>query len=143
MTSAPRIRRAHVLVHASLMEGGAQVIIEALTAGTHRAWSSAGVFTTVGVIHGGSSGETAEGRLLDNRDRSMMFAPPRDTSLPSTTAAPPAPPDAVTTTALPGTVISQAPFIPDWMLYLIWGLLAIVMLALFIILAVVLKIKRF
>lgn len=29
-----RIRRAHVLVHASLMEGGAQVIIEAITAGT-------------------------------------------------------------------------------------------------------------
>lgn len=54
-----------------------------------------------------------------------------------------APPPAYTPPAVPETAVSQFPAIPDWMIYFIGALLAIVMLSLIIILAVVLKIRRF
>ena len=114
--------------------------VRALTASTKSGWSSAGVFTTVAaplpttVVSSG----LPEARLLTGQDSMMNVAPPRYT--------PPLPPAAATespTTAVSSPGNYGLSGIPEWLIYFIGGLLAIVMLSLIIIFTVVLKIKRF
>lgn len=118
--------------------------VRAMTDNTRSAWSSTGVFTTLAAPSTAPeiTGEKPEIPLLENLDGnktspSSPGLPPPATSgefLVTPPAAPAAPPD---------TPVNPSQIIPGWMIYFIGGLLAIVMLALFIVLAVVLKIKRF
>jgi photosystem II stability/assembly factor-like uncharacterized protein len=115
--------------------------VQALSAGSQSPWSAVGVFTT-GVYDLAAEDPPEiqpEARLLGKQDTLMNLAQPRNT---------PSYPPAVTTT-VPVFISNPAPetnalnSVPAWLIYFIGGLLAIVMLALVIILAVILKIKRF
>ena len=121
--------------------------IRAITASTHSTWSSTGVFTTLEQPSSAAdkTGKIPEVRLLDDQEK----APPPATQdkaiqpVPSATQIIPSPAPAVppaVPTVMPANQLME---IPNWMLYFIGGLIAIVMLALLIVLAVVLKIKRF
>jgi hypothetical protein len=123
--------------------------VRATTASTSSAWSSAGVFTT----------ESAP--AVDNAPSTVTPAPTQPiledtlaTLTPSKNAftLPAAlspeefrllPTSTPTQSPVQTTIVSQLPDMPNWIIYLIGGLFAIVFLALIIVLAVVLKIKRF
>ena len=110
--------------------------VRAINAGTHSTWSSAGVFTTMDI----PTEAYLEGELPEGQDTMMLLSPAQKASteqlLPPSAATPSSP-------AEQATESSQLTTIPGWIIYLIGGLLAIVMMALVIILTVVLKIKRF
>lgn len=119
--------------------------VRAVSAGTHSPWSSTGVFTTMPPIPSNENPDkiVPEVRLLDGRDNLMSLSADRETPVltPETAAQILPPPVAPVTSAAIDT--GSLTVIPGWLLSLIWGLVGIVMLALIIILAVVLKIKRF
>jgi photosystem II stability/assembly factor-like uncharacterized protein len=120
--------------------------IRAISDGSHSPWSSAGVFITVSAPLPPSqpSKTLPEVRFLGKQDSAMNVAPPQNTPVLLPPAETPIfPPAAVTTVPAASPDVYQLSAVPVWLLYFIGGLLAIVMLALFIILAVVLKIKRF
>jgi photosystem II stability/assembly factor-like uncharacterized protein len=124
--------------------------IRAVTESTHSIWSSTGVFTTapLPLIDNRQEG-TPEIRLLESQNPMLLPAPSysaapltpaaRDISFPS---VPPSVPPAVTSTIFT-VVAGPAAEVPQWVVYFITGLLAIVMLALIIIFTVIIKIKRF
>ena len=120
--------------------------VRAISDGSHSPWSSAGVFTTITppISADQPSKTLPEVRFLGKQDSAMNIVPPQNTTLfPAPTATPLLPPAAVTPVPAASTDVYQLSAVPVWLLYFIGGLLAIVMLALLIILAVVLKIKRF
>jgi hypothetical protein len=121
--------------------------VRAVTANTHSGWSSTGVFMTVerpsSVVD--KSDKLPDVRLLDSREKTTTQTPLNTILQPSPPPSQIIPaPASVTPPPVPSsTVVSQLAEIPGWALYLIGGLLAIVMLALLIVLAVVLKMRRF
>jgi len=117
--------------------------VRATTAGTHSTWSSAGIFTTEAVppLFYEDFNDEAGVRLLDGQDSMMMLSPAKKTASAEPLLPPPASAAPPVTIRIPD-LNEQSP-VPNWIIYLIGGLLAIVFLALTIILAVVLKIKRF
>jgi hypothetical protein len=121
--------------------------VRAVTASTHSVWSATGIFTTLPIpLEEDYTNETPQIRLLDNPNPVTTLAPELITSPQSSATTQPSLPTsaspAVTTTIIT-TVALPAPEIPQWVIYFIGGLLATVILALFVILAAVLKTKRF
>jgi hypothetical protein len=121
--------------------------IRAVTANTHSMWSATGVFTTVSIpLDKDHEDDTPQLRLLVDQNTVTTPAPAKTTPLilpAATEQISPPPGSPMVTTTIITSVAAQTAEIPQWLMYFIGGLLAIVMLALVVILAVVLKIKRF
>ncbi len=118
--------------------------VRAVTASTHSGWSSTGVFMTLErpAALTEKSDKMPDVHLLDNQEK--VTTTPNNVPRPSPSPSPAALPTAsAPPTVPPAATVSQLADIPAWMLYFIGGLLAIVMLSLLIVLAVVMKIKRF
>jgi photosystem II stability/assembly factor-like uncharacterized protein len=126
--------------------------VRATSAGTTSSWSSVSTFTTEPAPLPVEIPPTAEPETTTSIEDSLIdLSVPRNTQetqqVPATVTLPP---EKITVTASPApaapsqaTVINQLPDLPSWVIYLVGGLLAIVFLALVIVLAVVIKIKRF
>jgi hypothetical protein len=122
--------------------------VRATNASTHSGWSSAGIFTTEPPP--AADNETSTGPPAPtpqkNQDKMTELTQSLNSQPVPTSPAPmqieppslPAP-----TSSLPLPNLSQPPGIPGWIIYLIGGLLSIIILALIVILAVVLKTSRF
>jgi photosystem II stability/assembly factor-like uncharacterized protein len=121
--------------------------VRATTESTRSAWSSSSVFTTESppVTDNETSTEPPSSITQINKDAMTELTHSLNTqSVPATPSPiqiePPSPP-APSSITLPN--LSQPPSIPGWIIYLIGGLLSIIILALIIVLAVVLKVRRF
>jgi hypothetical protein len=123
--------------------------VRATTASTSSAWSSAGVFTTESAPVTDDAPSTVtpaptqpilEDTLATLTPSKNVFTLPAALSPEEFRLLPTSIP---TQSPVQTTIVSQLPDMPNWIIYLIGGLLAIVMLSLIIVLAVVLKIKRF
>ena len=111
--------------------------VRALSGGSYSPWSATGVFTTASLElpPGHTTTTLPEARLLGKTDLQMNLNPMSKTPI----VPAPAETDTITVPApIPGGY--QLSAIPDW---LVGGLLVITVLSLVIILAVVIKIKRF
>ena len=123
--------------------------VRATTASTHSVWSSAGIFTTE--LPAAADNETLTAPpappALNNQDKmtelaQSLHSPPVSTT-PALMQIIPLSPPAPAQPPLPFPNLSQPPGIPGWIIYLIGGLLTIIILALIVTLAIVLKIRRF
>jgi photosystem II stability/assembly factor-like uncharacterized protein len=110
--------------------------VRAINASTYSAWSTTGVFTTVA-----APTETEAPGLPAGQVAAMIPEAPTPDVNP-TTPAPPTPPPASTLNGIAVPALSQPSNLAVWIIYLIGGLLAIVILSLVVILLIVLKIKR-
>jgi len=122
--------------------------VRATTSSTHSGWSSAGIFTTEPPPS--ADNETSTGPPAptpqNNQDKmTELTASLNSQPVPTIPALmqikPPSPPASQPSLPLPN--LSQPTGIPGWIIYLIGGLLSIIILALIVILAIVLKIRRF
>jgi photosystem II stability/assembly factor-like uncharacterized protein len=112
--------------------------VRATTDSTQSAWSSSSVFTTESPPS--TDNETPTEPPSSTSQKNQDGVAELTQSIKSQPApAPPMP--AQPAIQLPN--LSQPPGIPGWIIYLIGGLLSIIILALMVILAIVLKIKRF
>jgi len=121
--------------------------VRAITASTHSIWSATGIFTTEPIpLEEEREDEAPQFRLLDNQNPvTTPASTPSASPLPSPSieqVTPLSASPAVTTTIIT-SITAQSAEIPSWVIYFIGGLLAAVILALFVILAAVLRIKRF
>lgn len=127
--------------------------VRATTADTQSVWSSSSIFTTESAPPVEESPPPEEPATTPpSEDTISELSVPRSiqsTQPPLLTVTHPADKITVTpvlapaTTPAPTTTVNHLLELPEWMIYLIGGLLAIVFLSLIIVLAVVLKIKRF
>jgi len=123
--------------------------VRATTESTKSAWSSSSIFTTESppATDNETSTEPPSSTSQKNQDGVADLTQSLNTqSVPTTPSPmqikPPSPPTpAQPAIQLPN--LSQPPGVPGWIIYLIGGLLSIIILALMVILAIVLKIKRF
>jgi hypothetical protein len=114
--------------------------VRAVTASTHSIWSATGVFTTLPAPPEEIlDDDTPEISLLDDQNPGTL---PAGTPLPSTTTEPATTPPASPVTTTITTTAQQGVTLPPWAIYLIGGLIVTVMLALIVVLAAVLKLKR-
>ncbi|MBN1160676.1 MAG: hypothetical protein JXA17_01845 [Dehalococcoidales bacterium] len=122
--------------------------IRATTASTSSAWSSVSVFMTEPEPDVDETPPTEEPEITPTINEPLISLSSLNgfqsfPNNPSSEQSAPLPPGSPSDPAPPATVINQLPDIPGWLLYLIGGLLGIVFLALFIVLVIVLKIRRF
>jgi hypothetical protein len=123
--------------------------VRATTASTHSGWSSAGVFTTEPPPAADNETSTAPPAPIPQNNQDKM------TELTQSLTSPPVPttpalkeiknpsPTAPTQPTILLPNLSQPPSVPAWIIYIIGGLLSIIILALIVILAIVLKTRRF
>jgi photosystem II stability/assembly factor-like uncharacterized protein len=122
--------------------------VRAITASTHSAWSSAGIFTTEPppAADNGTSIVPLAAPPQKSQDKVMEIIQSHSPQPVPTTPSPmqiEPPPLPAPTSSLPIPNLSQPPGIPGWIIYLIGGLLSVIILALIVILAIVLKTRRF
>jgi trimeric autotransporter adhesin len=111
--------------------------VRAINASTSSAWSTTGVFTTEDApLSPESPEETAP--AMDHE--APVIGSLAEIPAPVQIETPPTPAPSVNGIMMPD--LSETPGVPDWILYLIGGLLATVILALIVVLAMVIKIKR-
>jgi photosystem II stability/assembly factor-like uncharacterized protein len=112
--------------------------VRATNASTRSAWSTTGVFTTESAP---ASTEPPEETLAPMLDHEVPTIKPLAANPTPVQIEPPTSP-MPTTDGIILPSLSQLPSVPNWVIYLIGGLLSIVILTLIVILAIVLKIKR-
>jgi photosystem II stability/assembly factor-like uncharacterized protein len=114
--------------------------VRAVNASTYSAWSTTGVFTTAAAPEPAGTGSLT-GHVASSPPEDTKTVKPLVADTTPTVIEPPSPPPAQHNgTVLPD--LGQATGVPAWIIYFIGGLLTIVILALLVILAIVLKIKR-
>jgi hypothetical protein len=112
--------------------------VRAVNANTSSAWSTTGVFTT----EEAPSPEETQTPILEGEVAGIN--PPTNSSDPDQIQSPPTPTLSTNNNAVPKLNEPADTFdgVPEWVIYLIWGLLGTVILALSIALVIVIKIKR-
>jgi hypothetical protein len=120
--------------------------IRATTDSTSSAWSSVSVFMTEPEPTADETTPTEEPEIPPTSNQPLMSLSSLSNiqsfiNDPSSEQSAPLPPNSQMSPT-PTTIINHLPDIPDWLIYLIGGLLGIVFLALLIVLVIVLKIRR-
>ena len=112
--------------------------VRATSVSTRSAWSTTGVFTTEAAPVSKEPPEETPAPMLNHEVATIKPVVANPT--PVHIEPPPAPMPTTDGIMIPD--LSELPSVPNWVIYLIGGLLAIVILALTVILVIVLKIKR-
>ena len=112
--------------------------VRATSTNTRSAWSTTGIFTTEAAPESPEPPEEPPAPTLNHE--APTIKPIAANPTPVQIEPPPTPMPPLDGIMIPD--LSELPSVPSWIIYLIGGLLAIVILALTVILAMVLKIKR-